>query len=44
MDSIIEIDQITTIRNTPEFHKTTTRWFHIQDEILQDMSSDQITN
>ena len=44
MDSRNEIDQRTTISNTLEFDGTTTRWFHIQDEILQDMSSDQITN
>ena len=44
MDSKIKIDQITTISNTLEFDGTTTRWFHIQDKILKDMSSDQITN
>ena len=44
MDSRIEIDQITTISNTLEVDGTTTPCFHVQDEILKDMSSDQITN
>ena len=44
MNSRKEIDQITAISNTLEFDGTTTRWFHIQDKILKDISSDQITN
>lgn len=44
MDSRKEIDCITTIRNTLEFYGTITQWFHTQDEIFQDISSDQIAN